>query len=261
MREPKKYLMVIANYKDSRQQFFETYMSPRNKLYCQIHGYEYLEYTQDLPMFRGNHTWNKFKIVQQLIENGSLKDGDKLVHLDADMCIVKPELEYPCDKSFSYSIDNANSQCMGSYAMIVNDWSKHLVDMILDEDRYQKYKDKITRHDHFGFYNSFWGDFREQASFYSLVSCKRHSSISYFDTETYGKNYGWYSDKDEPKYYSLEELHNNITVLGPEWNTTIVEGEQNDCTFLINKVEKKDIIIRHWAAGIPWNPEYFDIKK
>ena len=40
----KKYLMVIANYPDERQDFFEKYMSPRNKEYSRMHNFEYLEY-------------------------------------------------------------------------------------------------------------------------------------------------------------------------------------------------------------------------
>ena len=39
----KKYLMVIARYKDWRQEFFDTYMSPRNKEYCELHNFEYIE--------------------------------------------------------------------------------------------------------------------------------------------------------------------------------------------------------------------------
>ena len=39
----KKYLMVIARYKDWRQDFFETYMSPRNKEYCALHNFKYIE--------------------------------------------------------------------------------------------------------------------------------------------------------------------------------------------------------------------------
>ena len=36
----KKYLMVIARYKDWRQEFFETHMSPRNKEYCDLNNLE-----------------------------------------------------------------------------------------------------------------------------------------------------------------------------------------------------------------------------
>ena len=49
--------MVIANYPDERQEFFEKYMSPRNKEYAKMHGYEYLEYKDNLALVRNNPTW------------------------------------------------------------------------------------------------------------------------------------------------------------------------------------------------------------
>ena len=39
----KKYLLVTANFKDWRQEFFIKYMSPRNKEYALIHNFEYIE--------------------------------------------------------------------------------------------------------------------------------------------------------------------------------------------------------------------------
>ena len=51
----KKYLMVIANYPDERQDFFEKYMSPRNKEYAKLHNFEYLEYKENLKLIRDNH--------------------------------------------------------------------------------------------------------------------------------------------------------------------------------------------------------------
>ena len=44
----KKYLMVIARYKDWRQEFFETHMSPKNKEYCELHNFEYIEIKNDV---------------------------------------------------------------------------------------------------------------------------------------------------------------------------------------------------------------------
>lgn len=39
----KKILLVFADYKDERQKFFDTHMSPRNQEYADKHGFEYLE--------------------------------------------------------------------------------------------------------------------------------------------------------------------------------------------------------------------------
>ena len=101
-----KYLMVIARYKDWRQEFFETYFSPRNKEYCDKWGFNYIEIKNETPLelFRNNPTWWKFTIVRDMIDNGILKDGDILTHLDADMAIVDMNKEYVTNKSFSYFV-------------------------------------------------------------------------------------------------------------------------------------------------------------
>ena len=36
-----------------------------------------------------------------------------------------------------------------------------------------------------------------------------------------------------------------------------MEGESN-CMFLINKVKKEDVFIRHFAGGQPWRKEWFE---
>ena len=64
-------------------------------------------------------------------------------------------------------------------------------------------------------------------------------------------------DKTEWTEYSLDELHEHVEVLPTEWNVTEMEGE-SDCQFLINKVDEKDVIIRHFAGGQQWRKEWFD---
>lgn len=249
----KKYLMVVANYPDYRQQFFETYMSPRNKEYCKIHGYEYLEYIGPYQSFRDHPTWWKFTIVRDLINNGTLKDGDILTHIDADMCIYNLDVSYPTNKSFTYCIDSGNTHCMGSYSIRVNEWSKNMLELVLDDNRYENLKDKITLHEYFGHYDSFWSVFREQASWYSLAGIKRHSNIPFYNLA----HYGWHSAKDEWTVYSLEDLYKNVEVLPTCWNVTEMPGESG-CHFNINNVERKDVIIRHFAGGQPWRKEWFN---
>ena len=128
--------MVIANYPDERQEFFEKYMSPRNKEYAKLHNYEYLEFKDNLSLVRDNPTWWKFTVVKDLINSGELKENDIITHLDADMCVVKPEHDLMTKKSFSYVIDSGNTHCMGCYSMRINDWSNNAIDMILDDARY-----------------------------------------------------------------------------------------------------------------------------
>lgn len=243
--------MVIANYPDQRQDFFKTYFSPRNKEYCNIHGYEYLEYLGPYKPFRDHPTWWKFTIVRDLINDGTLKDGDTLTHIDADMCIHRLDLEYPTHKSFTYCIDSGNTHCMGNYSIRVDDWSRNMFDLLLDDNRYENLKDKITVHEYFGHSDSFWSIFREQASWYSLAGIKRHSNIPFYNLA----HYGWHSDKDEWTVYSLEELYEHVQVLPTCWNVTEMPGESG-CVFNINPVERKDVVIRHFAGGQPWRNDY-----
>ncbi len=246
--------MVMASYNDYRQSFFQNYMSPRNKEYCKLHNFNYLEMTENLQKFRNNYTWLKFTIVRDLINNNTLKDGDILTHLDADMCIVKVDRCYETKKSFSYSIDCGNSHCMGSYSIKINDWSKKMIDLILDESRYELLKNKVSFHEPSNYYSSFWQEFREQASWYSLAGIKRHSWEPFWNLP----NNGFHSAKDENTVYSLEELNEHVETLPSEWNVTELEGETPP-TFNINKVKKEDVIIRHFSGGQQWKAEWFSI--
>ena len=58
----KKIFFCMAEYPDPRQQFFVNYMSKANKIYSDIHGFEYIEFLklpreEDGSFWRGNPTW------------------------------------------------------------------------------------------------------------------------------------------------------------------------------------------------------------
>ena len=250
-----KYLMVISRYADLRQNFFDEHMSVRNREYCKIHDFQYIEIKDDIPLelFRQNPTWWKFTLVRDMIESGILKEGDILTHLDADMVIYNTSIDYSTKKSFSYSIDSGNTHCMGNYSIKINDWSIEMIDLLLDDNRFNRLNNVITRHDYFGHFSSFWQEFREQASWYSLCGIKRHSQESFWGLP----NYGWHSAKTDDTIYSIDDLNNNVEILPTAWNVTEMEGE-SDCVFLINKVDKKDVFIRHFAGGQPWRKEWFE---
>jgi hypothetical protein len=237
----KKILFVIANYKDQRQQFFEEHFSPRNKKFADIHGYEYIV-SSGGPLVRNNPTWWKFTLVKEMIDSGLLQHGDELLHLDADMRIDKFEKDYPCDKSFSVCIDNGNTFCMGSYKLKINDWSINLINNILDEKLWQKKKD-----------DPHWQAFREQAAFYTLCGIVSHSWIPFLELP----DYGWHQNKTDDTRYSIDELHKNVQILGPEWNTTLLAEEYAEIgpalmQYNITKSKKEDTIIRHFAGGQQW---------
>tara|TARA_A100001391_G_scaffold123951_1_gene84488 strand:- start:6576 stop:7331 length:756 start_codon:yes stop_codon:yes gene_type:complete len=249
----KKILLVFGKYPDERQKFFNTYMSPRNQEYADKHGFEYLELTENLYKYRGSYTWLKFTILEQMINEGYVKNGDIVTHFDADMCVVKTDVSYETSKSFSYVIDSGNTHCMGSYSIKINDWSKQLVANILSEERFNTLNDVKTRHDRFGTIDCFWHSFREQASWYSLAGIKRHSDEPFWNLP----HNGWHSAKDEWTIYSLDELYEHVEILPTEFNVTEVEGESN-CEFLINRVNNDDVIIRHFAGVQGWRKEWFD---
>ena len=248
----KRYLIATANFEDWRQDFFLKYVSPRNQVYSDMHNFEYLEFINYKTKYRDHPSWLKFKIIEDLLKEEVLLDGDYLTFIDADICIAKPEKLLLTDKSFSYAIDSGNTHCMGAISLKINDWSRDLVNNILDEDRYQLLLKHMSKHDYLGFTNSFVGDFREQASWYYLAGIKRHSQKSFWKY----KDYGWHSWKTEFTKYSIEELYENVEVLGTEWNVSEVRGE-SQCTFLINKAKYNETILRHFAGGQKWRTPWF----
>ena len=242
----KKILLAIANYSDHRQDTFDNKLSPITASYCKKHGFEYIA-SKGIDTGRKNPIWQKMFYVRKLIDGG-LENGDRVTVLDADMVIAKDDLSYETNKSFSYAIDNGNTHCMGNYTITINDWSLKMVDLMLDENRYQKYKDR-----------ELWTRWAEQASWYYLCGIKEHSWTPFTDLP----NYGWHSHESIEPTFSIEELHENIEIRGAAWNTTLLEEEADDPIgkmlqkYNIVKSKKKDTIIRHFGGGQPWREEYF----
>lgn len=242
----KKIMFAIADYKDERQQIFEKYLSPRNKKYCDHHGFEYKEIKNGIK-YRGNYTWHKVYEIKRMIDAGELSDGDSVCNIDADMCIVdgRKSIFPEQGKSFSLAIDNGNTHCWGWISFNINKWSRNMINQILDDARWERLKD--TKHGK---------EFREQAMWYFLCGIISHSWKPFMQMPFNG----WHSDYNKNEtYYNLSELKENVQIRGPEWNTTLLEEEQNDPVskslqvYNITKSKKSDTIIRHWAGGQPWN--------
>ena len=246
----KKVLFVIARYNDQRQEIFDTKISPRNKAYCEKHGFKYIEVRNEhyIELFRNNPTWWKFTVVQDLLNNNKLTDGDVLAHIDADMYFVNMDHSLEPRTSFSYSIDSGNTHCMGWYSIKVNDWSRKLINNILSQERFNKLNNKISIHERFQTASSFWHEFREQASWYSLAGIKRHSDKPFWEYP----NNGFHSEVNEDVVYSLKELEENVDIRPTGFNVTEWEGESS-CQFNINKVPREDVVIRHFAGGQSWH--------
>ena len=244
----KKVLFVMVEYPDWRQQFFEKYMSPKNKAYAEKHGFEYIEMRKlprepDGTFYRSNPTWLKHKVVHDWIQEGFLEDGDIVSHIDADICIFNDteSFEPAPGKSFGYAIDSCNSHCMGAYTIRVNDWSREMLRHMLDDEFYGRMKN-----DHH------WKSFREQAAWYTMTGTIYHSWVPFSDMP----NYGFHSSPTRELKYTLEELEENVQVFPTEWNVTHIAGEGFNDYFMIPTVRQKTVF-RHFAGGQRWQSEYF----
>ena len=63
-------------------------MSPRNREYADKHGFEYLEIKENLYKYRNSYTWLKFTIIEQMIDEGYVTDGDIVTHLEDSVLLI-----------------------------------------------------------------------------------------------------------------------------------------------------------------------------
>lgn len=249
-----KYLFVISDYFDYRQKIFDDIISPRNKEYCDYHGMKYIVIGKEhgLKPFRGSHTWNKWKVIQDLIKSGKLEDDDIIIQQDADVLWRDKESTYVPDehKSMTICVDSGGTFCNGIFGLRINDWTKKLVDNILDEKIYNRMLSEYTIHE--GFPNDppsvFVNSFREQAVFYNLFGIKRHSWIPFDELP----NCGVHSNKTVDTLYNIDDFNNHIQILPVEYNLTIWSGE-SDTTFYIKKFEDKSKVKFRHITGSDWN--------
>ena len=241
----KKVIFVIADYPGEKQKIFEEHLSPRNKEYCDHHGFEY-RVIKEGKKIRDNYTWQKIFQIKEWLDSGELQDGDCVANIDADMCMVNgKESIFPKEgKSFSLAIDNGNTHCWGWISFRINEWSRNMINQVVCDDRWERVKE--TKHGQ---------EFREQATWYSLCGIPPHSWVPFTELP----DNGWHNTDSEELYYSLEDLYDNVDLRGPEWNTTLLTEEQDDDvskmlqTYNIVESKYEDTIIRHWAGGQPWN--------
>jgi hypothetical protein len=250
----KKILFVIAEYQDYRKEIFESIISPRNKQFAEKHNYKYVEIKDinQLPKFREHPSWYKYFIINDLIDNNKVSDGDIITYIDADQYFVSIDNDLaPKEKSMSLAIDSGNTFCFSWNSLKINNWTKTHVKNIIDEDLYKR--QIITYTSHPAFPNqpktSFFQTHYEQAAFYILCGIKRHSDISFWDLE----NKGFHSEITPDTKYSLKEIEDNIEIFPTSYNVTNGGPLESNDLFHINKTKKEDVIIRHFAGGQNWN--------
>lgn len=246
-----KYLLCIAAYNDERQKYFEKYHSPRNRQYCHHHNFEYTEIT-DLDSIpddckQRKIVWWRFFLIRKWIAMGFLKHGGIISQIDADVCVVNGRLplEPSEDKDFAYAIDSCNTHCMGVFSLRITDWSIQMLDYLLDENRYQKYKE-----------TPFWQMFQEQASWYSLAGIKDTFADKTQPGWNTVENLGWGSTKENDPIYSVEELKQHVEILPVEWNVTDFVGSNPYFRFPTKTKNPQDVIFRHFAGTKKWESKW-----
>ena len=243
----KKILFQIANYNDQRQEIFEQVYSKKTQKFANLHGYEYQLYKG--PCTYRNCSWQKIYYLNNLIETKKLTYGDRVLFLDADVCIKDINEDYPFKANFNYSIDNGNTHCMGIWGIVICDWTISLINNFMNNILFDECKN-----------TELWKLWSEQGAWYTLTGIPRHSWKSYFDME----DYGWGKTEDEflksKIKYTVNELKENVFILGPEWNTTLLDEDSDSIgsgvlQYNIVKSKKEDTKIRHFAAQ-PWRFDY-----
>jgi hypothetical protein len=238
----KKILLQVANYQDYKQDYFLKFQE-KTKNFALKHNYIYHHF--DSKIGDRNYSWQKIVRANQLLQDKYVNDDDIIFCLDADACIFDISNDFPCINNFNYAIDNGNTHCMGIWSMKICDWTKQLLINLLDDQRYEKYKN-----------TELWNTWSEQGSWYTITGLPRHSWTNFMLVN----NYGWNSEVGEDTIYSIEELKNNINLLEPIWNTTLLE-EDYDTTpaicqqYHIVKSIKEETKIRHFA-GQQWRLDY-----
>ena len=193
----RKVLLVVADYSDMRQVVFQECFSPRNRQYAAYHGYEYIVSRGD--DFRQHKTWCKVGIIDRMIRQRELVDGDSVVVLDADMIIVNGTRKFGTDKSFCYAIDNCNTHCLGYFALNINPWSRSMLPCLLDESLYLRHRHEER--------SRAWC---EQAAWYAICGIGDPQGRCFLDVP----DYGWHLQLTADTSLSLAELRQHVEVAG-----------------------------------------------
>lgn len=238
-----KFFITVARYNGEKQQIFDTYISPRNKTFCEKHNYKYIEILNhhSFNFSRAyNHHFYRWWIIKDAIDNNKIVDGDIILHHDADILIVNLDKDITVTKSMTYAIDTANTHIAGLFYLKINPFTRKLIDLYINNTN-------IERAQHIKVWNENSNQYEimgahDQHMFYHYMGIKMHSWKSFYNLP----NYGFHSNKTELTCFELDEIIENIEILPTEWNVTV--GPDNP--FFINP--NNHVINRHFAGGQPW---------
>jgi glycosyltransferase involved in cell wall biosynthesis len=107
---------------------FKRFTSPRFREYANHHGFEYQEITQYDAVSERQPHWIKIHYALKLFQE--LSPGDLIVFLDADIAIVRGDLELKTYKSIAFAKDSSGLINSGVWAVRVNEFSKRFFEAV-----------------------------------------------------------------------------------------------------------------------------------
>jgi hypothetical protein len=258
----KKYFLTCAFFPKESEKYklFYQYSKPRIQEFCKLHGFKHLDVNLDnfqlpsifkqIPSYSViNYQFARWYVIDSCIKENLLKDDDIVNYTDTDVYIVQPKVLLQTNKSYSYAIDSGNTHCTGIFSLKINDFTKKLISSILSQERYDNLKDYLLYNEDAKVNLPFY--YNDQQAYYHVAGIKPHSSVSFLEMP----DYGFHSYKTDHTIFTVEELLQNVELLGPEWNTTHLVEETGDNGkpnyYDIVRTTKDKVINRHFAASAP----------
>lgn len=261
----KKILTTFSLYSGEKDELYTKYIAPRFNYYANKHGLEFKEFNKDNflhqtlhPEFdwKENMHFNRWMIFKKMLNTGEITDGDYIYNFDADV-FIKDVNSYICpSQGFTYAIDSGNTHCFGFFILHINEFSRRLIDLIIDRERWLKVSKYIFWNEHF----NKWGTWHiaDQQMYYTTAGIKPHSWKSFYNLP----HCGFHSYPTEHTIFSLKELKENVLILPTEWNVTQLLEETGECgkrnKYDIVHCTREDTIFRHFAGGQRWMCKEYD---
>jgi hypothetical protein len=262
----KKYLTTFSFYEGEREYLYNTYAKPRFQKYADLHGLKFVELNKfnfnietihpEIGI-KDNLHFNRWLLFKKLLDAGTLKDGDIVYNIDADIFIKEINQFFIPEKSFTYAIDSGNTHCFGFFVLKISPFTRTLIDNIISRERWLKVRDHVFFNEHDNKHGKWF--IADQQMYYTCAGIKPHSWKSFYELE----NLGFHSYPTEHTIFTLEELKENVEVLPTEWNVThlIDETMENGkrCAYDIVHSTREKAIFRHFAGGTqPWRFQEYD---